>query len=41
MEYEYSFYVSDINAYIDFCNKNNFIFSKKVKQTRTIYRHEN
>lgn len=41
MEYEYSFNVKDINAYLKFCEVNNFHLIKKVKQTITIYRNTN
>ena len=40
-EYEYSFKVSSLNPYIDYCKKNNFEFVEKTNQSRTIYRNSN
>lgn len=39
MEYEYSFNVSNIKPYIDYCNKNSFKLINCNKQIRTIYRN--
>lgn len=41
MEYEYSFNVTSINEYINYCVKNNYKKEKEVKQTRIIYRNCN
>ena len=40
-EYEYSFKVSSLNPYIDYCKKNNFEFVEETNQSRTIYRNSN
>ena len=40
-EYEYSFKVSSLNPYIDYCQKNNFDFVEETNQSRTIYRNSN
>lgn len=40
-EYEYSFKVSSLEPFFEYCQKNEFIFKDKFQQTRTIYRNEN
>ncbi len=37
-EYEYSIIVDSLDKYIDYCEKNNYILSEKIYQTRIIYR---
>lgn len=39
MEYEYSFKVSDINEYINYCENNNYVLKSNTRQIRTIYRN--
>lgn len=41
MEYEYSFCVSDINDYLEFCKQKEFELVSDLKQTRIIYRNTN
>ena len=40
-EYEYSFKVSDITPYIDYCKKNNYELEKSNYQVRELFKHEN
>lgn len=40
-EYEYSFKVTSLEPFFEYCQKNEFIFKDKFQQTRTIYRNEN
>ena len=40
-EYEYSFNVTNIEEYINYCKKNNYKHLSTTKQTRTIYRNTN
>lgn len=41
MEYEYSFKVSNIEEYINYCKKNNYKLTSEEEQIRTIYRNKN
>ena len=41
MEYEYSFNVSDIEEYLNYCKKNKYNLESYIKQIRTIYRNKN
>lgn len=38
IEYEYSKNVKDLDKYINYCEKNNYMFKEKIKQKRIIYR---
>lgn len=40
-EYEYSFNVTNIEEYINYCKNNNYRHLGTTKQTRTIYRNSN
>lgn len=40
-EHEYSFEVKDLTPFINFCEKNDYKFISKNKQTRIIYRNVN
>lgn len=40
-EYEYTFKVSSLKPFFEYCQKNGFIFIDKFQQTRTIYRNKN
>ena len=40
MEYEYSFKVSSIEKYLEYCINNNYTLKNEINQTRTIYRKE-
>ena len=41
MEYEYSYRVTNIEEYINYCKKNNYKLIGIVKQTRIIYTNKN
>ena len=38
-EYEYSFKVSDITPFIDYCISNNYELKEGYEQTRTLYKN--
>ena len=40
-EYEYSFEVKTLQPFIEYCEKNDYTFVEKNKQSRIIYRNEN
>lgn len=39
MEYEHSFNVSDIQEYVNYCEKNNYVLKSNTRQIVTIYRN--
>ena len=39
MEYEYSFNVSDIKEYVNYCENNNYVLKSNARQIVTIYRN--
>ena len=39
-EYEYSYYVKDINPYIEFCEKNNYKKISEVSQHRKVFENQ-
>ena len=41
LEYEYSFKVSNLDKYIDYCKNKNYNLIEKIKQNRTLYRNNN
>ena len=41
LEYEYSFKVSNLDKYIEYCKNNNYKLIEKTKQNRTLYRNIN
>lgn len=40
-EYEYSFKVTDLNPYIEYCKKNNYDKREETSQTRILYKNIN
>lgn len=40
-EYEYTFKVTSLEPFFEYCQNNGFAFKGKVRQTRIIYRNEN
>ena len=38
-EYEYSFKVTDVKPFIDYCKNNNYTLEKECKQIRTLYKN--